>query len=132
MTLRSLLAAAALVLPACAATSQELRPSMGASAKVPQIDPIAQAEPLVPISDTNELPSVDNVAMHMQRVLGDSATAEVRACVDPTGAVRIVKLLKTSGLASYDASVMADVKTWKFANQNQAQCEDLTVTYTLR
>jgi TonB family protein len=132
MTIRSLLAATALVLPACAGTAQELRAPAGAAASVPTLELHAPHGAFPAIIGNADLPSADAVAMHMQHVLGDSASADVRVCVDGTGRVEKASLLKSSGLGSYDAGVLADVRAWRFEAPAQASCADLTVVYALR
>jgi TonB family protein len=132
MTVRSLLASIALVLPACAATGSELRSPATASAPVPQIDPTSQAQAFPSLRGDADLRSADTIAMHMQKVLGDSATAEVRVCVEPSGKVASVKLLKSSGMSAYDAAVLSDVAAWDFAAPSgKTACEDATIVYTL-
>ena len=132
MTLRSITAALALVLPACAATTSTTPIAAPAGHTVPQLDFTAQHLAFPAIKGDASLPSADNVAMHMQKVLGDSAAADLRICVDSTGRVANADLRKSSGLASYDAAVLEDVKAWQFEAPTSTSCTDLTVVYTLR
>jgi len=132
MTFRSLLAVTALALPACAGTAQELRAPAGAAASVPSLDLKAPHGAFPALAGNPDLPSADGVAMHMQHVLGDSAAADVKVCVDTTGRVETASLIKSSGLASYDAGVLADVRAWRFEAPASATCTDLTIVYALR
>jgi TonB family protein len=131
MTFRSLLAAAALALPACAATSSELA-APAAPHGVPRLDLTAQHLAFPALRGAADLPSADALAMHMEKVHGDSAAADVRVCVDTAGRVAKAELLRSSGLASYDAGVLEDVKAWQFEAPTTATCTDLTVVYSLR
>jgi TonB family protein len=132
MTFRSLVVATALVLPACAGVGQELRAPEGPSASVPKIDLTARHLAFPAIRGEVALPSADATAMHMQKVLGDSADADVLVCVDGTGKVASAKLLRSSGLAAFDAGVVADVKAWQFEAPSAAACTDLTIAYSLQ
>jgi TonB family protein len=132
MNVRSLIAATALVLPACAATGSELRAPTAARASIPQLDFTAHHLAFPALRGNPDLPSADDTAMHMQRVLGDSAAADVRLCIDTTGKVASAELIKSSGLASYDAGVLHDVRAWAFEAPSSATCTDLTIAYTLR
>jgi TonB family protein len=132
MTFRSLFAAAALVLPACAGTAQELRAPAGAAASVPTLELKAPHAAFPALIGSADLPSADAVAMHMEKVLGDSAAADVKVCVDTTGRVTTADLIKSSGLGAYDAGVLADVRAWRFEAPAQASCTDLTIVYSLR
>ena len=132
MTFRSLVAAAALVLPACAGAAQELRPAEAPSAAVPHLDLTAKHLAFPALRGDASLPSADAVAMHMQAVLGDSADADVLVCVDQSGKVATAKLIRSSGLAAFDAAVTSDVKAWTFESPTAGACTDLTIAYSLR
>ncbi|HTJ41389.1 MAG TPA: energy transducer TonB [Kofleriaceae bacterium] len=132
MTFRSIALAAALALPACAATTSTSPIAAPSGHVVPQLDFTAQHLTFPALRGDALLPSADNVAMHMEKVLGDSAATELMICVDPTGKVAKADLVKSSGLASYDAAVLEDVKAWAFEAPTSAACTDLTVVYTLR
>lgn len=131
MTFRSLLAAVALTLPACAATTSELA-APATPHGVPHLDFVARHLAFPALRGDAPLPSADAVAMHMEKVLGDSAAADLRVCVDASGKVAKAELVRSSGLASYDAGVLADVKAWQFEAPTTQACTDLTVVYTLR
>ncbi len=132
MTFRSLALAAALVLPACAATGQELRDPAGTATAVPHLDLTARHLAFPALRGDASLPSADAVAMHVQHVLGDSADADVLVCVDGSGKVATAKLVRSSGLAAFDAAITNDVKAWAFEAPSSAACTDLTIAYSLR
>jgi TonB family protein len=132
MTFRSLVAAAALVLPACAATGQELAPTTAHHA-VPKLALAPQRLSFPALAGAADLPSADAIAMHMEKVLGDSAQADVKICVDGAGAVESASILKSSGMSAYDAAVLGDVKAWRFEAPTGADhCTTATIVYTLR
>lgn len=80
------------------------------------------------------MPSADQVAVRMDRVLGSTAIARVHVCVDGAGAVTSVDVTKTSGLASFDEAVRADVPGWQFEApaSGAATCGDASIVYTAR
>ncbi|MCE9580699.1 MAG: energy transducer TonB [Deltaproteobacteria bacterium] len=121
---------------ACATAGSELR---GREARVGlarlQLQPAPTAAREFPALRAEAvMPTADQVAVHMSNVIGATATARVHICVDGAGAVQSVKLTRTSGLASFDEAVRADVPGWQFEAPagGAATCGDASVVYTAR
>lgn len=132
MSFRLLLApAAALAFAACATAGTGL-PAAEAPHGTAKLDLHAPRAAFPALREDVALPSADQAAIHMQRILGDSAQAEIKVCVDDRGDVTSTSLVKSSGMAAYDRAVLDDVKAWKFeAPAGTGHCEDATIVYTL-
>lgn len=121
---------------ACATTGTELR-GREAHAGLARLElrapaPATRAFPA--LRAPAAMPTADQVAVHMDRVLGSTAVAGVRICVDGAGAVRSVDVTRSSGLASFDEAVRADAPGWQFAAPatGTPACSDASVVYTAR
>jgi hypothetical protein len=104
-------------------------------APVPMLVPReVDATPWFPTRRSAErLPSADAMR-HELRALGhDHLTAELRACVAPTGATIDVTLDQSSGVAAFDRAVVHDLATWQYrsfgAPSDLRVCEPITITY---
>lgn len=79
------------------------------------------------------LPSVDRIGSRVRAELGDTATAAVELCVAPSGQVTKVELVESSTLAAFDAALLRDATSWRFASlpgpATLQTCSRATVTY---
>ena len=57
-----------------------------------------------------------------------------KLCIDANGAIGSVKLLRSSGLAAYDAKIHGQIRTWQYAPfmincKPQPVCTSVTIIY---
>ena len=79
------------------------------------------------------LPSVDRMAHQVRARLGDTATAELKLCVSPAGQVTKVELFQRTSFEAFDAAVVRDAQSWKFAAMpgpaTVQTCDRATISY---
>ncbi len=125
----------AMLLGACATTGTATLDREARAGSRVRLDlvPHADGTRVVPAAIDPRLPSADRVAHQIRAELGDAASIEVKLCVAPGGRVSSVEVLRSSTLAAFDDSVMADAMHWEFAAQpgpaSVRSCERATITY---
>jgi TonB family protein len=80
------------------------------------------------ISST-DMPAADRLSGDIARLHRGLVTTKVALCVAPTGDVKHVDLVDSSGLEAYDQAVLDTVAAWQFHAAPAEQCENLSVTY---
>ena len=125
-------------LGACATTSTLGLAGEDASSSSVHLDlvPHADATRTFPAVITARLPSADRLAGQIRYELGDAASVEVTLCVAARGQVESIAITRSSNLAAFDDSVLADAKSWQFEAMpgpaTLRTCEQATVTYRPR
>jgi TonB family protein len=75
------------------------------------------------------IPAADRLATDISRLHRGLVTTKVALCVAPSGDVKHVDLVDSSGLEAYDQAVLDTVAGWQFHAAPAEQCEKLSVTY---
>lgn len=91
----------------------------------------ASHEEIVPVDP--KLPSVDEIGARVRDELGDTATANLKLCVQPSGRLAQIELARRSMLPDFDRAVLRDVSDWQFKSTPGPaaveRCELITVVY---
>lgn len=126
-----------LLLSACAAAGslgvdpQRSSPSSSAASLDLAAAPIAASA--VPQVIAPRLPRADRIAHVIAARLGAEASVDVRFCVTPGGRIASATLDRGSSLPAFDAAVLDDLATWRFAPEPGADttsaCRLATIVY---
>jgi len=125
-------------LGACATTSSLGLAREDAATSSVRLDlvPHADARRSFPAVITAHLPTADRLAGQLRYELGAVAAVEVTLCVTARGEVESIAITRSSNLAAFDDSVLADAKSWQFEAMpgpaTLRTCEQATVTYRPR
>jgi len=133
------LALGSLILGACAAGSVATPRDTTSGARVHldlAVRPTAEASRTFPEVVAASLPSADRSARQIRHELGETASVEVQLCVAASGQVDSIAITRSSNLAAFDAAVIADARSWRFAATPGPEalrtCERATITYRPR
>lgn len=135
MTKSALLLSA--LLAACATTGANTTTAMldepGTGRVQLDLAPHADVDRVFPSAVDPRLPGADRMATQILTEVGDRASLDVRLCVAPEGRVSSIEVLRGSGMAALDRSVVADAMAWQFASlpgpASVKTCEAATITY---
>jgi len=89
------------------------------------------------IAGTKAIIPDDQTKMVIQRSGGGPVVAAFRVCIDEAGAVESVLPIRSSGLASYDAKLLAGIHGWRYSpymidDQPVPVCTHVTFIYNQR
>jgi TonB family protein len=100
------------------------------------VRPTAEASRTFPALVAASLPTADRSARQIRHELGETASVEVRLCVAASGSVESIEIARSSSLSVFDAAVIADARSWRFAPtpgpESLRTCERATITYRPR
>lgn len=125
------------LLSACASTTgvmdRDVAPRTGVQLS---LAPAADAQQVIPAAIDPRLPSVDRMATRVRYELGESVTAELSVCVNPSGNVIDVSLAQSTGLSDLDTAIIDDVRAWQFAelpgDPSLRTCQRATLAYRVQ
>lgn len=85
------------------------------------------------VSGGDTLPVVRHLNLAIETQHDGKVTSQVKVCVKPSGDVASAKIVASSGLASYDESVVNDAQAWKYerfqAPETTVVCQVVAVSY---
>jgi len=125
-------------LGACASTSTLGLPREASATSSVRLElvPHPDATRTFPAVIAARLPTADRLAGPIRYELGDAASVEVKLCVAAPGQVESIAITRSSNLAAFDDSVVADAKRWRFEPMpgpaTLRTCEQATITYRPR
>jgi TonB family protein len=112
---------------------REVAPRTGVQLSLVPADDAAQ---VIPAAIDPRLPRVDRMATRVRYEVGESITAELALCVNPSGNVIDVSLAQSTGLSDLDTAIVDDVRAWQFAelpgDASLRTCQRTTLAYRVR
>ncbi len=91
------------------------RPSQPGDAGAPELPPTVVRSSVLEAQRLTGEPHIEPDAGSRPPIgSGKDVTAAVKLCVDGTGKVSSVKLLRSSGLPGYDQKILREMKTWTY------------------